>query len=130
MKSVLLVEDDRKLTIAISVRLKAMGYEVHSASDAVTAISVARKATPEVIVIDINLPGGDGFVVAKRLQSLTQTAATPIVFMTASKKPGLEEKAKEFGAVAFLEKPFDAGQLSNAIERASFAEAPFKDVLQ
>jgi CheY-like chemotaxis protein len=130
MKSVLLVEDDRKLTMAIAVRLKAMGYEVSTAADAITAVSAARKSAPDVVVIDINLPGGDGFVVAKRLQLLNQTAATPVVFMTASKKPGLEERAKELGAVAFLEKPFDAAQLSNAIESASFSEGPFQDALQ
>ncbi len=130
MKSVLLVEDDKKLTMAMGVRLKSMGYQVQTAPDAITAISIARSGGPDVIVIDINLPGGDGFVVAERLQKLHQTAATPVVFMTASKKPGLEERAKQLGAVAFLEKPFDAGQLSNAIERASFAEGPYNDVLE
>lgn len=129
MKSVLLVEDDSKLTLAMGIRLKSIGYGVTTASDAIGAISQARKHEPDVIVIDINLPGGDGFIVAERLQTLTQTAATPIIFMTASKKPGLEARAKELGAIAFLEKPFDASQLSNAIESASFAEGPFKDVM-
>lgn len=130
MKSVLLVEDDKKLAMAMAVRLKSMGYDISTAPDAVTAISVARSACPDVVVIDINLPGGDGFVVAERLHSLYQTAATPLVFMTASKKPGLEERAKELGAVAFLEKPFDAAQLSNAIESASFSKGPVQDELQ
>ncbi len=118
MKTVLLVEDDKKLTLAMGMRLKSMGYTVATAADAICAVAEARKSNPDVILIDINLPGGDGFVVAGRLQSLIQTAATPIIFITASKQPGLKERAKEFGAAAFLEKPFDATQLADAIETA------------
>ncbi len=125
MKTVLLVEDDKKLTLAMGMRLKSMGYNVATAADAICAVAEARKSNPDVILIDINLPGGDGFVVAKRLQSLIQTAATPLIFITASKQPGLKERAKEFGAAAFLEKPFDATQLADAIETAPFSAALF-----
>ena len=116
MKTILLIEDDKKITMAIGMRLKSMGYEVASAADAVTAVAQARKSNPDVILIDINLPGGDGFMVAERLQSLMQTSATPLIFITASKQPDLRDRAKEIGAVAFLEKPFDATQLADAIE--------------
>jgi len=118
MKTILLIEDDKKITLAIGIRLKSMGYEVASAEDAVTAVTQARKSEPDVVIIDINLPGGDGFMVAERLKSLLETAATPIIFMTANKQPGLKERAKKLGAVAFLEKPFDATQLTDAIEMA------------
>lgn len=124
MKTVLLIEDDQKITLALGVRLKSMGYEVASAADAVTAVAQARKSKPDVILIDINLPGGDGFMVAKRLQTLIQTSVTPLIFITASKQPGLREKAKELGAVAFLEKPFDATQLADAIEMSLYSAAP------
>ena len=86
MKTVLIVEDDKGISLAMGIRLKAMGYQVESASDAVTAISQARKIDPDVILLDIGLPGGDGFVVAERLQQLNQTAVTPIVFITASRR--------------------------------------------
>lgn len=122
MKTVLLVEDDKKITLAIGVRLKAMGYNVASAADAVTAVAQARKSQPDVLVIDINLPGGDGFLVAQRMQSLLQTSSTPIIFITASKQSGLKERAKDLGAVAFLEKPFDATQLADAIEMSLYAD--------
>lgn len=123
MKTVLLVEDDPKITLAIGVRLKSMGYELITASDAVSAVAQARKHEPDVAILDINLPGGDGFVVAQRLQQLIQTSATPLIFITASKKEGLHERAKEFGAVAFLEKPFDATQLADAIENSLYASS-------
>ena len=124
MKTVLLVEDDKKITLALGMRLKAMGYEVASAADAVSAVAQARKCKPDVVLLDINLPGGDGFVVAERLQSLLQTSATPLVFITASKESGLKERALALGAAAFLEKPFDATQLADAIEMSLYSEAP------
>lgn len=125
MKKVLLVEDDRKITLAVGVRLKAMGYELATASDAVSAVAQARKFAPDVVLLDINLPGGDGFVVAERLHSLMQTSATPIIFITASKQPGLETRAQAVGATAFLEKPFDATQLADAIELSLGNALPF-----
>lgn len=124
MKTVLLIEDDRKITLAVGIRLKAMGYEVATAADAVSAVAQARKIEPDVVLLDINLPGGDGFIVAERLQRLHQTAATPIIFITASKQEGLKERAKELGAVAFLEKPFDATQLADAIEMSCCPASP------
>lgn len=121
MKTVLLVEDDRKITMAIGIRLKSMGYEVASAADAVSAVAQARKCKPDVVLLDINLPGGDGFVVAERLQSLLQTSSTPIIFITANKQQGLKERAMKMGAVAFLEKPFDATELADAIEMSLYS---------
>ena len=118
MKKVLLVEDDKKVALALGIRLKAMGYDVVTASDAVSAVSQARKSEPDVVLLDINLPGGDGFLVAERLQQLVQTATSPIIFITASKRSELKRKAEEVGAVRFLEKPFDATKLADAIETA------------
>lgn len=123
-KTILLIEDDKQITLAIGVRLKSMGYQVESAADAVTAVTKARECEPDVVLLDINLPGGDGFVVAERLRKLMVTAATPIVFITASKAPELHARAVAFGAVAFLEKPFDASQLADAVELALWSSAP------
>lgn len=118
MKTVVLVEDDAKIALAFGVRLKSMGYLVHVARDAISAVATVRKAQPDVVLLDISLPGGDGFMVAERLQRLDGCAATPIIFITASKKPGLRDRAMALGAVGFLEKPFDATQLADAIEMA------------
>src|SRR3984893_3326497 len=108
MKTVLLIDDDNIFLLTIGVRLKSMGYTVYAAKDAVNAISAVRKNNPDVIVLDVSLPAGDGFMVAERLQKLISTATTPIIFVTASEKPGLRERAMKVGAVAFLTKPFDA----------------------
>ena len=118
MKTVLLVDDDSVFLLTIGVRLKSMGYTVHAAKNAVNAISAVRKNSPDVIVLDVSLPAGDGFMVAERLQKLISTAATPIIFVTASEKPGLHERAMQLGAVAFMKKPFGATTLADAIESA------------
>jgi CheY-like chemotaxis protein len=118
MKTVLLVDDDNTFLLTIGVRLKSMGYTVCTAKDAANAISAARKSNPDVVVLDVSLPAGDGFLVAERLQNLIVSAATPIIFVTASNKAALRERAMKLGAVAFLQKPFDATTLADQIESA------------
>jgi CheY-like chemotaxis protein len=118
MKSVLLVDDDNTVLMSVGVRLKHMGYTVYTAKDAVSAVSAVRKNSPDVVVLDITLPAGDGFLVADRMQNLVESGATPIIFITASENPALRDRATRAGGVAFLKKPFDATTLADAIETA------------
>jgi len=115
MKTLLLIEDDTKITLALGIRLKSAGYAVFTAPDAVHAMGQARRHAPDVTLLDISLPGGDGFEVARRLRSSHNTASIPIVFLTASKAPGLRERALAAGGVELLEKPFSAERLFEAI---------------
>ena len=118
MKTVLLVDDDNSVVLTIGTRLKGMGYTVVTAKDAVAAISTCRKTQPDVVVLDISLPAGDGFGVADRLQSFHGFAAAPIIFITSNENPDIRERAMKHGAVAFLKKPIDAAELASAIESA------------
>lgn len=113
---VLIVEDDKQLSLAMSMRLKSVGHSVVSSPGAIEAMSSTITNKPDVILIDINLPGGDGFTVADRLKNSTETNDTPFIFMTASKKPELREKASKAGAIGFLEKPFYPSSLLDLIE--------------
>lgn len=117
MQTILLVEDDKKISMALSLRLRSMGYQVDSAADAVYAMNAAIRCQPEVILLDINLPGGSGFVVADRLRASNELGTTPIIFITASKDPDLRARAAEYGSCAYLEKPFQAAQLTEVIEQ-------------
>ena len=117
MQTVLLVEDDEKISLALSLRLQSMGYEVDSASDAVYAMNAAVRCNPEVILLDINLPGGNGFVVADRLRASEALSETPIIFITASKEPGLHDRAAEYAACKLIEKPFQAVQVVEAMDQ-------------
>ena len=64
-KKILIVVDDKKISTALAVRLRATGYEVAMAYDAVLAFSTAVKHQPDLVVLDISMPGGDGFAVAE-----------------------------------------------------------------
>ena len=116
MKKILMVEDDQRSTIVLSARLKAMGYEVTTAHDLVSAITAARKSEPNVVLIDVNEPGADGLLVARRLQVCVQSAFTPMVFISANQGPEVKEQAMKLGAVACLDKPLHAADLVQAIE--------------
>ena len=115
---ILLVEDDEKIVKALSIRLKSQGYEVVAAYDAVMATTKAMEQHTDVVLLDISMPGGNGFTVAERLRNSTLTNDIPIIFITASKEAGLRDRAKELGAVGFLEKPFEAQELVSVIRHA------------
>jgi DNA-binding response OmpR family regulator len=115
---ILIVEDDTRIALMLFMRLKAANYETRLAANAVEAMSIAKRDCPDLIVLDISLPGGNGFLVAEWLRDLKETAGVPIIFMTASQRPGLREEAGEYRPAAFLEKPFDAKELLASIQEA------------
>jgi two-component system response regulator VanR len=119
VRTILIIEDDEKLAIALAVRLKASGYQVFVAYDALSGVCQAVKREPDLILLDIAMPLGGGWSVAERIKSMANMAAIPIVFMTALKEPGLREKALgKYGAAGFLEKPFEASALISMIHAA------------
>ena len=115
---ILVVEDDKKIALALAIRLRTAGYEVIAAPDAVLAMSMALKHRPSLLLLDILIPGGNGFQVAEWLQSLDAMIGVPYIFITASKVPGLRERAGSLGAVGFFEKPYDVGELLATIREA------------
>jgi two-component system, OmpR family, response regulator len=118
MKTILLAEDDKKIAMALTVRLKSLGFSVVTAHDVPNALIMARKHDPDLALVDIGLPGGDGFRVADCLRTQVCARSVPIIFITASKKDGLRELAAKHGASGFLEKPFKASDLVAKIDSA------------
>src|SRR4051812_10009693 len=104
MKKILIIEDDKKIAAALEIRLKGAGYGVATVSDGLEGLSSAVETRPDLIISDIWLPGGVGFLVAERLKNVG-CAGTPVIFITASKKYNLWKIAQEVGAAAFFEKP-------------------------
>lgn len=96
MKTILIVEDDMMIARALAIRVKSAGYQALLAHDAVSGVSLARKNQPDLVLLDINMPAGDGFLVAERINRQS-TTMIPIVFLTASKQPGFREKARLLG---------------------------------
>ena len=117
MKRILIVEDDQKIALALQVRLKANRYAVSVAPDAIVGASLGRTVKPDLILLDISMPGGDGFQLAETFQNMPETNGTPIIFITASKSPELLQKVTNLGAVGLFEKPFDTEKLLYSIER-------------
>jgi DNA-binding response OmpR family regulator len=115
-KTILVVEDDKKITSALWVRLKAAGYEVITAGDGDKGLTAALRSEPDLILMDIWLPGSLGFLVAQRLKHFG-LESVPIIFLTASKKKELWSMAQEVGAAGFFEKPYDPEKLLAAIAR-------------
>lgn len=114
-KKLLLIEDDKDTVRAMAVRLKAQGYDLVVASDAISAISTARKEKPDLIILDLGLPGGDGFVVMDRLRSNCELMTIPIIVVSARDPKYNEPLAMQAGAHAFFQKPFETNELLNSI---------------
>lgn len=126
MPKVMIVEDDPKILRAVSIRMRSAGFEVAASQDATTAMTTALQENPDVAILDISLPGGNGFSVAKRLQANVKTAGIPMIFLTASRKPGIAEKVEEVGAFAFIEKPYDPTVLVDTVRECLSQSPPAK----
>lgn len=115
MKSILIIEDDMMIAKALSIRIKLAGYKASMAHDAATGVIMAKKVEPDLVLLDINLPAGNGFLVAERIWTQLP-ALVPIIFLTASKDPEFLQRAKDMGAAGYFEKPYEAEELLEAIE--------------
>ena len=121
MAKILIVDDDKLIVSALSIRLRAEGHETVAAYDGPSAVEIARTNAPSLIVMDINLPFSSGLRAVKQIREVTGSAKTPVVFLTASKVPALREQALALGAAGFLEKPYDANELVALVRQALVA---------
>lgn len=117
-QKVLIVDDDKDMLRGLNIRLKANGYSVVFAADGISAVSVARKEVPDVIILDIGLPAGDGFTVMERLGVLLPIAHIPVIILTARDISGNKKRALDAGAIAFFQKPVDNDVLLETIRKA------------
>lgn len=117
-RRILIVDDDREQQQALGLRLRASGYETVFACDCIQAIAAARKTQPDLVLLDIGLPGGDGHLVLERLKSMTGICAIPVVVLSAKDPAGHRERAFQAGAVAYFQKPADNTELLASIRDA------------
>ena len=115
---ILIIEDDPDQVLGLKLRLEAYGYQVVHASDAVAAIKIARVEMPDLILLDIGLPAGDGFVVMQRLSNLTDVAHIPIIIISARDPEQNASRAFDAGAYDYFQKPVDNHEVLEAIEGA------------
>ena len=114
-KTVLLVDDDEDLLVALAAPLRRRGFDVAVATDAVTAVSTAVKQPPDLVVLDIGLPGGDGIMVMQRLHSLPRLAGVPVIILSGRDPEKARDASLAAGAFAYVAKPVASDVLCAAI---------------
>jgi len=125
---IMIVDDDPDLRQALRLRLRANKYETVNAVDGYSAIAMAYKERPDLIILDLGLPAGDGFVVLDRLQKDDKLSSIPVIVLTARDPQANERRVLRAGAAAFFQKPADNAELLDVI-RASLNRAGAGTVL-
>jgi len=115
---ILIVDDDVDLRRALKIRLSANNYDTVQASDGYSAIAMAHKEQPSLILLDLGLPAGDGFEVLKRLQASDTLSDIPVIVLTARASEFNEQHTLNAGATAFFQKPANNQQLLDVIRIA------------
>jgi two-component system alkaline phosphatase synthesis response regulator PhoP len=113
---VLLVDDEDSLRKVMRDLLERDGYDVAEARDGAQALDQIDRVGPDIIVLDLNLPGLDGYGVLSHLRSRPATASIPVIVLTAKGDEDNEVRVFELGADDFLTKPFRARALSARLE--------------
>ncbi|MFY9676899.1 MAG: response regulator [Terriglobales bacterium] len=120
---ILIVDDDPDLRQALRLRLRANHYDTINAADGYSAIAQAYKEHPDLIILDLGLPAGDGFVVLDRLQRDDKLSNIPVIVLTARDPQSTEQEVLEAGAASFFQKPADNTELLEVI-RATLMHNP------
>jgi DNA-binding response OmpR family regulator len=110
-KKILLVDDEKAILTILNIRLKVMGYDVVNAGDGQEALDMLDSTTPDIMLLDIIMPGINGFEVLRKLRLNSQL---PVIVYSA--RPENRQEALRMGANDFLAKPFDVDYLAKRIE--------------
>jgi CheY-like chemotaxis protein len=112
---VLLVDDERSIRTICRVNLEGDGLAVAEAADGSEALEKVRRARPSLVLLDVMMPGVDGWSVAEQLASDDETREIPVVFLSARAAREDRLHAQELGAVGYVVKPFDPLELSGTV---------------
>jgi DNA-binding response OmpR family regulator len=113
---ILVIDDDQMLCLGINARLKANDYDPCFAHDAESALSTALAEMPDLIILDIGLPGRDGYSVMQSLH-ITELADVPVIVLTARDAFTHQRRCRDAGAKRFFEKPVTNLSLMTAIQQ-------------
>ncbi len=117
-KRILIADDDPGMRLALLVRLRAHNFEVSCVGDGLSAIFETRKSHPDLIILDLGLPSGDGFTVLEMLHGDDDWVGTPIIVLSGMDPAVNEPRAESAGAWKFLQKPVDASHLLSVVNQA------------
>ncbi len=123
---ILIVDDESSIRLVCQLNLDAVGFQTLEASDGETALELARTEQPDLILLDVMLPGIDGWSVAEQLGAAPETREIPILFLSARSDRSDEVRSHEVGALGYVTKPFDPDELiarvRDVLERAGRGE--------
>ena len=117
-RTILVADDDLGLLRALSTRLTKEGFNVILAADSYQAFTYASKLKPDAVILDINMPFGDGFGVHQRLRDNMLLLSIPIIYLTGEKTSRVRMLAAKLNAFAVVFKPFDSGELMTTVRQA------------
>ena len=117
MKTVLVADDRATSRELVRTVLENTGYSVIEASDGLEALRNARQSKPDLIILDLHMPGLDGFGVIQELRRDKEFAATPVMALTASAMQGDRERALSAGFTSYIAKPIRLSLLRTEVER-------------
>jgi DNA-binding response OmpR family regulator len=112
---IMVVDDDANLRQALQLRLRANHYEVMVACDGYSALALAQKELPDLILLDLGLPAGDGFKVLQHLREFPRLCLIPVIVLSARDPEANEKRTLEAGAMCFFQKPADNEELLGMI---------------
>ena len=115
-KKILIIDDEPDVAALLGMRLKANGYDVATAFDGIQGIKQAHLLKPDLIILDIKMPGGDGYTVFENLKMSTNTNLTPIMFISALPPEEVKKKVAEIGAAGFIPKPYDPEEVVSKVK--------------
>lgn len=115
--SVLVIEDSASVRRLIEVCLRVLDVDVAAAEDGIKGLDTARTTLPDLIVLDIGLPGMDGWEVLRHLRAGDETTHIKVLVLTAHAQPEVAEQAAQGGADDFMTKPFRPGELRERLEK-------------
>ncbi|KAB2833705.1 MAG: response regulator [Candidatus Brocadia sp.] len=116
-KNIMVVEDNEKNRKLMRVVLKAKGYNVIEATTGEEALNLLKNQKPNIILMDIQLPGIDGLTLIKQIKADSVTKEIPIIAVTAYAMKGDEQKILDTGCEAYMSKPIDTHELPLIIEK-------------
>jgi len=114
-KTVLIIEDEADIRDFACRLLELEGYRVLQAADVDTGMRLVRQVRPSLVLLDLRLPGGDGWTVLEQIKSEAGLSAIPIIVFTASARESQRERALSMGAADYLVKPLSAASLKEAV---------------
>ncbi len=118
-RKILHIDDEPAIAAALLVRLRAAGFDVASASDGPSGLDAAARERPDAILLDIRMPGMDGYEVCRRLKADAELSDIPVIFLTANAKDEARLEARNAGGDGFLSKPYEAQDVISGLVKAA-----------